>query len=130
MHRTQVLLFAKGGGEEQRISAPAAEWSEGGARVFRFSSGGAEYEFRFGKTAVIRRKGELAYCIELDPNRTTYTEIVTEYGFLSAEVRTLRSEILRKNGFYFKGEYELYYEGYEQRHEVSFFALSEGRAKF
>ena len=129
MRRTQVLLFAEGGGEKQRISAQAEECAEGDALVFCFSAEGAEFVFRFGKTAVIRRKGGIAYSIELDPNRTTYTEIVTEYGFLSAEVRTLRSEILRKNGFYFKGEYELYYDGYAQRHEVSFFALSERRAK-
>ena len=129
MRKTEIRLFAKGGGAEEKIAAAAEETLEGAEQVFRFSADGAAFAFRFGKTAVIERSGGIAYRIELDPDQTTYTEIVTEYGFLSAEVKTLRSEILRKNGFYFKGEYELHYEGYTQRHEVSFFALGERRTR-
>lgn len=122
---TDVVLFVNGGVRE-KIAARAEETRADSAVAFRFAADGAEYLLRFAETAVIQRTGGIAYRIELNPNKTTYTEIVTEYGFLSAEVKTLRAEILRKNGFHFKGEYELHYEGYVQRHQVSFFALGEG----
>lgn len=123
---TDVVLFVNGGGVREKIAARAEETRGDSAVAFRFAADGAEYLLRFAETAVIQRTGGITYRIELNPNKTTYTEIVTEYGFLSAEVKTLRAEILRKNGFHFKGEYELHYEGYVQRHQVSFFALGEG----
>ena len=123
---TDFFLFVNGGGVREKIAARAEETRADSAVAFRSAADGAEYLLRFAKTAVIQRTGGIAYRIELNPNKTTYTEIVTEYGFLSAEVKTLRAEILRKNGFHFKGEYELHYEGYVQRHQVSFFALGEG----
>ena len=129
MRKTEVLLFVSGEGGRERIEATAEETREGPARVYRFAAGGAEFTLRFAETVIIAREGGIAYRIELNPDKTTYTEIVTEYGFLSAEVKTLRSEIFRKNGFYFRGEYELHYDGYAQRHEVSFFSLGEGRVK-
>ena len=130
MGKTEVFLFVNGGGVREKIAAAAEETDEGGVHAFRFCADGAEFSFRFGGTAVIERSGGIAYRIELDPSRTTYTEIVTEYGFLSAGVKTLRSEISRKNGFYFKGEYELLFEGYAQRHELSLFAhIRERRQK-
>ena len=129
MRKTEVHLFVNGGGVRQKIAATAEESTGAAGQVFRFRSDGAAFVFRFAERVVIERSGDIRYRIELDPDKKTYTEIVTEYGFLSAEVNTLRAEIQRKNGFHFKGEYELHFDGYTQRHEVSFFALSHGRVK-
>lgn len=129
MRKSEVVLFVKGEGTEEKIAAEAEELCEGAARTFRFRADGGEFTLKFGETVTICRTGGIAYRIELDPNRTTTTEIVSEYGFLSAEVKTLRSEIQQKNGFYFKGEYELLLEGYAQRHKVSFFTRESGRVK-
>ena len=129
MQKTEVLLFVRGGDTNERIAAEAAETCEGGARVFRFREGGVEYCLRFAETASISRAGGVAYTLELDPGRATRTQIVTEYGFLSAEVKTLRAEISRKNGFSFRGEYELQFDGYSQRRKVSFYARGGGRVK-
>lgn len=129
MRKMEIVLFVKGDGPRERIAAEAEETLESGAAVYRFFADGARFTLRFGAHAAIEREGDIAYRVELDPNRTTYTEIVTEYGFLSAEVKTLRSEIHRKNGLKFKGEYEMKVEGVAQRHEVSFYAEEKRRTE-
>lgn len=129
MDNTQVLLFVSGGGTKQRFSASAEELSEGSARVFRFAAEGADFRISFADTVVIRRQGSISYALELNTERPTRTEIITEYGCLAAEVRTLRSEIQEKNGFCYRGEYEMMYNGFVQRHKVEFYVRGKGGQK-
>ena len=127
MGKRKVQLFVHSEDSVQRFAAVADESCEKGGTVFRFQAEGAEFELRFAGTVFICRQGGIAYCLELDPSRTTHTEIVTDYGSLIAEVRTIRSEIYRKKGFCYKGEYEMRYGDFVQRHEVEFFSESDGR---
>ena len=128
MKKTKIYLSVHGGGEEQKFITEGEVSERSGRTEYRFRADGAQFTITFSENVVIERKGNIAYRIELNETALTQTMICTEFGFLPAEVKTIRSEKSLEHGLEYKGEYEMRFEEFSQRHTVKFRACDTGRA--
>lgn len=127
MNRVKIYLCVQGGGEEQKFITEGEVSERNGRTEYHFRADGAQFSISFSEYVVIERKGDISYRIELNETARTRTMIGTGFGFLSAEVKTIRSEISRERGLEYKGEYEMRFEEFSQRHTVKFRARDAGR---
>lgn len=123
MREADIRLTTSGGGAAETIAVLGCCRIDGGEKLFSFRSEEAEFYLSFGARVRIERKGEIAYTLHLAAEGDSEAEILTPYGNIWLNVRTLAHTAKESaDSFEYCAVYEIIGAGEPQRHEITFTA--------